>query len=86
MDIKITTTISCNGMVVESEGLVLEIDSGDLLDNPPLALDEIYGSIGYDEKMTGLSGDTDFDKCFNVDTGTAPNLAVTKTIGYKSGV
>ena len=84
-NLKITTTISCNGMVVKSEGLVLEIDSGDLLDNPPLASDKIYGSIGYDEKMMGLSGDTDFDKCFNVDTGTAPNLAVTKTIGYKSG-
>ena len=84
-NLKITTTIISNRMVVESEGLVLEIGSGDLLDNPPLADGEKYGKIRYDEKMIGLSGATNFSKVFSVDTKTAPNLAVTKNIWYKQG-
>ena len=85
-NLKITTTICSNRMVVESQGLSLEIDSGDLLDNPPLADGEKYGKIRYDEKMIGLSGATNFSKVFSVDTKkTAPNLAVTKNIGYKQG-
>ncbi len=84
-NLKITTTISSNRMVVESEGLALEIDSGGLLDNPPLADGEKYGKIRYDEKMIGLSGATNFSKVFSVDTKTAPNLAVTKNIRYKQG-
>jgi hypothetical protein len=58
------------------------IDSVDLLDNPPLANNEKYGKIGYDEKMIGSSGTTEFNKSFFVDTGTTPNLNVTKNIGY----
>ena len=84
-NLDITTTIISNRMVVESERLDLEIDSGGLLDNPPLADDEIYGRVRYDEKMIGLSGATNFCKVFSVDTKTAPNLAVTKNIGYKQG-
>ena len=84
-NLKITTTISSNRMVVESEGLGLEIDSGNLLDNPPLADDEIYGKIGYNEKMIGSNGSTEFDKTFVLDTGTVPNLYVTKCIGYTQG-
>jgi len=84
--IDITTDITCSGSVVESQGLSLKIDSKNLLDNPPLADGEIYGAIKYDEKMIGLSGDTEFDKCFVVDTSkTAPNLDVHKQIGYKQG-
>jgi hypothetical protein len=49
----ITTTITCNGNVVESQSLNWEIDSGNLLDNLPLADDEKYGKIGYNEKMIG---------------------------------
>jgi hypothetical protein len=82
----ITTAITCDGAVVESQRLSLEIDSGNLLDNPPLANGEKYGKIGYDEKMIVLSGTTEFDKCFGVDTGTTPNLAVHKQIGYTQGV
>ena len=81
----ITTTITCTGTVVESQGLSLEIGSKNLLDNPPLANNEKYGKIGYDEKMIGSSGTTEFDKCFVVDTGTTPNLDVHKQIGYKQG-
>ena len=82
----ITTDITCSGTVVESQGLSLDIDSKDLLDNPPLADGEIYGGIKYDEKMIGLSGTTEFDKCFEVDTSkTAPNLDVHKQIGYTAG-
>ena len=80
--LKITTTITCDGAVVESQSLSLEIDSGDLLDNPPLANNEKYGKIGYVEKMIGSDGTTAFCKTFVVDTDTAPNLAVTKSIGY----
>jgi hypothetical protein len=90
----ITTDITCLGTVVESQELSLEIDSVDLLNKgkssaegmSPLAPGEIYGSIKYDEKMIGLSGDIEFDKCFEVDTSkTAPNLDVHKQIGYKQG-
>jgi hypothetical protein len=78
----ITTNIKCTGSVVESQRLSLEIDSGNLIDNPPLANDEKYGKIGYNEKMIGLKGTTTFDSTFEVDTGTTPNLNVTKNIGY----
>jgi hypothetical protein len=78
----ITTTITCTGDVVESQWLSLEIGSGNLLDNPPLANNEKYGKIGYKEKMIASSGTTEFDKCFVVDTGTTPNLDVHKQIGY----
>jgi hypothetical protein len=81
----ITTNIKCNGSVVESQRLSLEIDSGNLLDNPPLAAGEKYGKIGYNEKMIASNGSTEFNKSFNVDTGTTPNLNVTKNIGYESG-
>jgi hypothetical protein len=81
----ITTNIKCNGSVVESQRLSLEIDSANLLDNPPLAAGEKYGKIGYKEVMIASNGSTEFDKTFKVDTGTAPNLNVTKNIGYESG-
>ncbi|RJS80926.1 hypothetical protein CW713_06875 [Methanophagales archaeon] len=86
----VTTDITCSGTVVESQGLSLESSSKDILDNPPLyagKAGEKYGKIKYDEKMIGLSGATDFDKCLEVDTSkTAPNLHVHKQIGYKQGV
>ena len=47
---------------------------------------EVYGKIKYDEKMIASSGTTEFDKCFEVDTGTTPNLDVHKQIGYTQGV
>jgi hypothetical protein len=81
----ITTNIKCNGSVVESQRLSLEIDSGNLIDNPPLANNEKYGKIEYNEKMISSNGSTEFDKSFEVDTGTTPNLNVTKNIGYISG-
>ena len=81
----ITTDITCSGSVVESQWLSLEIDSKDLNDRP-LTEGQIYGDIKYDEKMIGLSGDTEFDKCFEVDTSkTTPNLDVHKQIGYTAG-
>ena len=83
--VEITTDVTCSGTVVESQEISLEIDSVNLLDNLPLDEGEIYGKIKYDEKMIGSSGTTDFDKCFNVDTGTAPNLYVHKQIGYSQG-
>jgi len=43
------------------------------------------GNLKYDDKMIGSDGTTEFNKDFDVDTGTAPNLAVEKSIGYKSG-
>ncbi len=83
--IGITTTIECSGTVIESQRLSLEIDSVDLINNTPLEDDEKYGKIGYDEKMIGSSGNTEFCKEFKVDTGTAPNLYVHKDIGYTQG-
>ena len=83
--VDIETTIVCSGTVVESQRLGLESDSVDLTDNHPLDAGEKYGKIGYDDKMIGSSGVTDFEKCFKVNTGTAPNLDVTKTFGYVQG-
>ena len=82
---EITTDVTCSGTVVESQEISLEIDSVNLLDNLPLDEGEVYGKIKYAEKMIGSSGTTDFDKCFDVDTGTAPNLYVHKQIGYSQG-
>jgi hypothetical protein len=83
--IDITTDIVCSGTVVESQRLSLESDSVDLINNIPLDAGEKYGKIGYDEKMIGSSGNTNFCKEFKVDTGTAPNLYVLKQIGYTQG-
>ena len=81
----ITTNIKCNGSVVESQRLSLEIGSGNLMDNPPLKAGEKYGKIRYNEKMIASNGSTEFNKSFKVNTETAPNLNVTKNIGYASG-
>lgn len=82
----ITTSVICNGSVVESQRLGLESSSKNLLDNPPLGAGEEYGKIGYNEKMIGSSGTTNFDKTFDVNTGTAPNLDVHNgQIGYTQG-
>ena len=78
----ITTNIKCDGSVMENEELSWKSSSQNLLDIPPLAPGEIYGQIKYDENMIGLAGAIIFTKDFNVDTGTAPNLGVMKTIGY----
>jgi hypothetical protein len=83
--IDITTDIVCSGTVVESQGLSLEVGSVDLINNMPLDDGEKYGKIGYNEKMIGSSGNTNFCKIFGVNTGTAPNLDVSKTIGYVQG-
>ena len=52
---------------------------GNLLDNPPFAFGkwEVYGNV-----RSGVA--TDFNKNFNVYTGTASNHDVTKNIGYTS--
>ncbi|MCW3129566.1 MAG: hypothetical protein N2V75_05660 [Methanophagales archaeon] len=84
-NLDITTSVICTGSVVESQKLNLEIDSSDLINNTPLSDGEKYGKIGYDEKMIGSNGTTDFDKCFIVDTNTTPNLQVHKQIGYTQG-
>jgi hypothetical protein len=82
----ITTDIVCSGSVVESQRLSLKIDSIDL-HGEPLVPGQIRSAIKYGEKMIGLSGDTEFDKCLKVDTSkTAPNLDVHKQIGYTAGV
>jgi hypothetical protein len=67
---------------MENEELSWKSSSKNLLDIPPLAPGEVYGQIKYDENMIGLAGAIIFTKDFNVDTGTAPNLGVMKTIGY----
>jgi hypothetical protein len=81
----ITTDIVCSGSVVESQWLSLKMDSINLPVGS-LVPGEIYGEIKYGEKMIGLSGDTEFDKCLKVDTSkTTPNLDVHKQIGYTAG-
>ncbi|MCW3142093.1 MAG: hypothetical protein N2V72_08010, partial [Methanophagales archaeon] len=42
-------------------------------------------NLKYDTELIGTNGATELSKDFDVDTGTAPNLNVTKNIGYKSG-
>ena len=87
--VEITTDITCSGTVVESQRLSLE-SKGLVLGITLPEIKKAYmwsasGKIGYDEKMIGSSGNTNFCKEFKVDTGTAPNLAVHKQIGYTQG-
>jgi len=87
--VDITTDIVCSGTVVESQRLGLE-SKGLVLGITLPEIRKAYmwsasGKIGYDEKMIGSSGVTSFCKEFKVDTGTAPNLYVSKSIRYTQG-
>ena len=83
--IKTVTQISCQGMVTETEKVSWESSNEDLINNPPLAGDEIVGKMDYYQDMKVTDGVTTFIKDMDVDTGSVPNLNVMKSIGYTQG-
>ena len=83
--IKTVTQISCQGMVTETEKVSWESSNENLINNPPLAGDEIVGKMDYYQDMKVTDGVTTFIKDMDVDTGSVPNLNVMKSIGYTQG-
>jgi hypothetical protein len=80
--IKTVTMISCQGMVTEHEDVTWESSNEDLINNPPLGIDEVVGKMDYYQDMKVTDGITTFIKDMDVDTGSVPNLNVMKSIGY----
>ena len=83
--IKTVTQISCQGMVTETEKVSWETSNEDLINNPPLAGDEVVGKMDYYQDLKVTDGVTNFVKDMDVDTGSVPNLNVMKSIGYTQG-
>ena len=83
--IRTVTQISCSGMVTEMEKVSWESSNEDLINNPPLADDEVVGKMDYYHDMKVTDGITNFIKNLDVDTGDTPNLNVMKSIGYAQG-
>ena len=93
--IRTVTMISCQGMVTETEKVTWESSNEDLLNNPPLGIKlfgiitipagEVVGKLDYKQDLKVTDGVTKFIKDMEVDTGSAPNLNVMKSIGYAQG-
>jgi hypothetical protein len=83
--IKTVTQISCQGMVTETEKVSWESSNQDLIDNPPLATEEVVGKMDYYQDLKVTDGVTNFIKDMDVDTGSVPNLNVMKSMGYSQG-
>ena len=93
--IKTVTMISCQGMVTETEQVTWETSNEDLINNPPLGINlfgiitipagEVVGKLDYKQDLKVTDGVTNFIKDLDVDTGSAPNLNVMKSIGYAQG-
>ncbi|MCW3129569.1 MAG: hypothetical protein N2V75_05675 [Methanophagales archaeon] len=84
-NIKTTTQISCQGMVTEMEQVSWESSNEDLINNPPLGIEEVVGKMDYYQDLKVTDGVTNFIKDMDVDTGAVPNLNVMKSIGYSQG-
>ena len=86
--IKTVTMISCQGMVTETEKVSWETSNEDLINNPPIVnvnapmTGEVVGKLDYKEDLKVTDGITNFIKDLDIDTGSAPNLNVMKSIGY----
>jgi hypothetical protein len=83
--IKTVTMISCQGMVTETEKVSWESSNEDLINNPPLAGEEVVGKLDYYQDLKVTDGITNFVKDIDVDTGSTPNLNVMKSVGYTQG-
>ena len=80
------TIITCVGQMSEEEHLDWEASSEDLINNPPLADEEVVGAIRFDEVVKVTDGYTQFVKDLGIDTRNVQNLDVAKSIGYTSMV
>jgi hypothetical protein len=80
------TIITCIGQMSEEEHLDFEISSEDLINNPPLADEEVVGAIRFDEVLKVTDGTTQFVKDLGIDTRNVRNLDIAKSIGYTSMV
>jgi hypothetical protein len=80
--VRSVTMITCQGMVTETEDLTWESSNEDLINNPPLGVEEVVGKLTYYEDLKVTDGITNFIKNIDVDTGDTPNLNVMKSIGY----
>ena len=76
------TIISCQGVVTEFEKVVWDSSNEDLLNSPPLNGGETIGKMTYLQDLKVTDGITKFVKDMDVDTGSAPNLNVLKSVGY----
>ena len=83
--IKTVTMISCEGMMSEMEKTSWETSNENLLNNPPLAGQEVVGKLNYKQDLKVTDGVTKFVKDMDIDTGGDPNLNVMKSIGYVQG-
>ena len=84
-NIKTVTQISCQGMVTEEEKVSWESSNENLINNPPLADEEVVGKMDYYQDLKVTDGVTNFIKDMDVDTGSVPNLNVMKSMGYSQG-
>jgi hypothetical protein len=80
--ISTVTIISCQGVVTEFEKVIWDSSNEDLINNPPLADDETVGKMTYLQDLKVTDGMTKFVKDLDIDTGSAPNLNVMKSVGY----
>jgi hypothetical protein len=83
--IKTVTMISCIGMMTESVDLTWESSNEDLINNPPLGVEEVVGKMDYYQDLKVTDGFTEFVKDMDIDTGNTPNLNVMKSVGYTQG-
>jgi len=72
-------------MVTEFEKVAWDSSNEDLLNNPPLGTAETIGKMTYLQDLKVTDGITNFVKDMGVDTGSAPNLNVMKSMGYSQG-
>ncbi len=83
--ISTVTQISCQGMVTEFEKVTWDSSNEDLLNSPPLNGNETIGKMTYMQDLKVTDGMTKFVKDLDVDTRSAPNLNVMKSMGYSQG-
>ena len=83
--ISTVTQITCQGMVTEFEKVAWDSSNEDLINSPPLNGNETIGKMTYLQDLKVTDGLTHLVKDMGVDTGSAPNLNVMKSIGYGQG-
>jgi hypothetical protein len=69
-------------MVTEFEKVAWDSSNEDLINSPPLNGNETIGKMTYQQDLKVTDGITKFVKDIDVDTGSAPNLNVLKSVGY----
>jgi hypothetical protein len=60
--IRSVTMIKCVGMVTHQVNTKWESSNEDLLNSPPLQVNEVYGEVTYKENLKALDGETVMEK------------------------